>query len=288
MYQGLVEGSNMFGSMMAMCSPFLLWQTYRYWKNTRKRIFWMTLLSVNFFFLLAAVSRGAILVALCTALGLFLCLGTTRRTHILVLFFGVILGSFLLVPGQFEQFQNKYLHKLAATEEQGVLHTREMVWKESYEQAKKGGWLGGGYGVTIGDTDFKGGFTTIGYGREKGNTQLAIIEETGLIGLAIYLAALIALFTKLGRTALRLPKGPEKVLLSIVTGNLFGMTIMSVFEAWWVAPSSPESVYFWALAGVALGLARIKPAPARLTHQAGKVPTRRMVPSSSSRRTASA
>jgi hypothetical protein len=31
---------------------------------------------------------------------------------------------------------------------------------------------------------------------------------------------------------------------------------MSVFEAWWVAPGSAESAYFWSLAGVGLGVTR--------------------------------
>jgi hypothetical protein len=124
-----------------------------------------------------------------------------------------------------------------------VLYTRREVWQISYDQAKKGGWLGGGYGVTIGDTEFEGGFTAVGYGREKGNSQLAIIEETGLIGFALYLNSLLPLFSSLLKSQKRWRRRPEKVLRGIVTGTLFGMLISSVFEAWWVAPSSPESVY---------------------------------------------
>ena len=135
-----------------------------------------------------------------------------------------------------------------------MLYTREEVWSKSFEQAKKGGWFGGGYGVTIGDKDFKGGLTAVGYGREKGNSQLAINEETGLIGLGIYLLSLFVLFKRLIGEQLRLKCSRAGVLLGIVTGTLFGMIMQSVFEAWWVAPGSPESLYFWTLTGVALGI----------------------------------
>jgi O-antigen ligase len=280
MYQGLVSGSNMFGSMLAMCSPFLLWQTYRYWRNMQRRVFWLALSGIGLFYLFAASSRGAILVVLFTLLGLFLSLGGNRKAHFSIMAIGLALTVFMLAPGQYERFERQYIYKLG-TEEQGVLHTREEVWQKSYELARKGGWFGGGYGVTIGETvnaNFQGGFTSVGFGREKGNSQLAIAEETGLVGLGIYLASLYVLFARLGKSVMRRPRSPEKLLLSMVTGTLFGMLVGSVFEAWWVAPSSPESVYFWTLAGVALGLARLKPEPAKLVPQERKPFGGRMVP----------
>ena len=47
-----------------------------------------------------------------------------------------------------------------------------------------------------------------------------------------------------------------KAVLGLAGGTLLGMTAQSIFEAWWVAPGSPEAAYFWALSGVALGLAQ--------------------------------
>ena len=41
------------------------------------------------------------------------------------------------------------------------------------------------FGNSIGGGSFAGGLTAVGYGREKGNTQLAIVEETGLVGLIV-------------------------------------------------------------------------------------------------------
>jgi hypothetical protein len=45
-----------------------------------------------------------------------------------------------------------------------------------------------------------------------------------------------------------------KVMGALVLGALIGQIAQSIFEAWWVAPGSPEAAYFWAMAGVALGL----------------------------------
>jgi hypothetical protein len=35
------------------------------------------------------------------------------------------------------------------------------------------------------------------------------------------------------------------------------MTVMGFFEAWWVAPGSPESIWFWAMVGIGLGLCQV-------------------------------
>ena len=53
---------------------------------------------------------------------------------------------------------------------QGIFYTRQQVWDESLEHAMRGGFIGGGYGVTIGAPVWASeGFSSIGYGREKGN-----------------------------------------------------------------------------------------------------------------------
>ena len=74
------------------------------------------------------------------------------------------------------------------------------------------------------------------------------------MGLALYFTLILALFRRLVRGHFREEDRETKVVLGIVIGALGGLTIMSVFEAWWVAPGSPESAYFWSLAGVGLGL----------------------------------
>lgn len=255
-FQGMTDNTNMFGSLLAMCSPFLVWQTYCNWENRRKRVVWLLLAGLGLFYLFGSTSRAAILVVLCTLFGLFLTLGQNRKVVVLFLAGGLIGSVFLFMPQQRDEIANRFIFK-GQTSDLGATYSRDEVWLESYELAALGGWIGGGYGVTIGDKDFQGGLSAVGYGREKGNSQFAIVEETGLAGLAIYFFSLVFLLLRLGRAVLSLPSGSHKTLLAIVTGNVVGMLVQSTFEAWWVAPASPESAYFWVLAGVALGLADV-------------------------------
>lgn len=255
MYQGLVGGPNMFGSMLAMCSPLLIWQTYLNRKSTLWFVIWLLLSGLALNYLLATLSRGAILIVICALLGLLFSINKNRRFKVVLTMLGMFIIGFMAFPGKFENIQQKYIYKHTSAQ-YNLLYSREDVWRESYEQAKKGGWSGGGYGVTIGDASFEGGLTAIGYGREKGNSQLAIIEETGLVGFAIYIFSLFILFKALIIEQFKLRQKESRVLLGVITGTMFGMVMQSVFEAWWVAPGSPESLYFWTLAGVAMGITR--------------------------------
>lgn len=257
MTQGLVSGSNMFGSLLAMCLPLLLWQSYRHWSSLRHRMLWLALTGVDLYYLIASASRSAMLSALCIALGLFLSLEGKRKVPLSLLAVGALLATFVVPTGTFQSIEEKYIYK--GSKDEGLIASRVWVWEETYEGAQKAGLLGGGYGVSIGSGQFKFALTTQGYGREKGNSQLAIIEETGWIGLFIYFVSLLVLAGRVRFALLARPLGPERTLLALVAGTLLGMVVQSVFEAWWVAPASPESVYFWALAGVTLGLTDPRP-----------------------------
>ncbi|MGI8569528.1 MAG: hypothetical protein ACR2KT_10875 [Methylocella sp.] len=79
----------------------------------------------------------------------------------------------------------------------------------------------------------------------------------GLIGLWLYGLQLASLFLQLARTFKQIQTRDDKVAFGIVTGAILGMTVNSVFEAWCVAPGSPECSYFWGLVGIALGMARV-------------------------------
>lgn len=282
MTQGLVGGSNMFGSLLAMCFPLLLWQTYSHWKKRKERAFWLLLASTDIYYLFASGSRAAILVVLCTLLGFFLSLGGKRKAQLSLMAVGLLFTIFIISPSQFRQFEEVYVYK--GSKDDGLFSTRDAVWEETQIGAEEGGLFGLGYGVSYGDKDFDFDITSVGYGREKGNSQLAIVEETGWVGLLIYMASLLALAGRLGTTLSRWPRGPEKVMLSMVAGTLVGMLVQSVFEAWWVAPGAPESVYFWSLTGVALGLTRFQPLPVSMAPPAGRTPAVNMAPPRPGRR----
>ena len=264
LYQGLVGGPNMFGSMLAMCSPYLLWKVYHYWGSIRLRMVWLLLAFTGLYYLVAASSRSAMMAVIITTTGMFLSLGVRKRVQIFVLTVGALGVLVTTLPDQFEALQQKLIYKHATQAQGGVFYTRLDPWRISLQKATEGGWFGGGYGVSIGDkTPFELSLTVHKYGREKGNSQLAIIEETGLVGLVLYLTSLIFLSLRLVKAVRRWPSGPGKVMMSITTSLLAGMLFGSCFEAWWVAPGAPETVYFWVMTGVALGLSATRPVNAK-------------------------
>jgi O-antigen ligase len=255
LYQGMTDNPNMLGSLIVMSLPFLLWTAYKYRTRPPAKWIWIAVLVVAVGLLARTYSRSSILSAGMIGVGFLLSLKLRKTSFILVILTGVALITAATSAAIVDIAYRDYILK-GSDEASGILFSRQVVWQKSYENAEEGGWFGIGYGVTVGDTAFKGDLTAVGYGREKGNAQLAIVEETGVVGLAFYLILLLMLFTCLISAHLREKNSDMKVSLGIVTGALAGLIIMSVFEAWWVAPGSPESVYFWSLAGVALGLAQ--------------------------------
>jgi len=62
------------------------------------------------------------------------------------------LGTTVAVPALQASLYERFIVKGNMSEDGAILYTRQEVWSESYELAKQGGFIGGGYGVTIGDT----------------------------------------------------------------------------------------------------------------------------------------
>lgn len=262
LYQGAVKGPNMFGMLLAMCAPLVVWQLYVHWPNRRRRWIGLAVAACIAYFLVASGARASMLAALCTVLGAVTAFGIRRRAQLLVVTAFICAATYLVAPAETEALVTRLVFK-SSDEDLGVLHSREEPWIQTYEAAQQGGWFGIGFGVSAGETSFTTGSTTVGYGREKGNSQLAIVEETGLVGLLIYVAFQCALFFRLISRLRVLPPGHDKVLLGLLTGTLFGLTVQSFFEAWWCSPGSPESVYFWTLCGVCVSMrvARRQQAP---------------------------
>jgi O-antigen ligase len=255
-YQGLTDNPNMLGSLFAMALPVLLWTAYNYRTKPQIRWLWFALLALAVILLARTYSRAAILSAGMLGIGFCLSLKLSKTGFVLVLIAVALLFVGAISSAVLDATYRDYILK-GGNQAQGIFFSREEVWRISYENAQQGGWFGAGYGVTVGETAFQGGATAVGYGREKGNTQLAIVEETGIVGLGLYFILLVALFVPLVRAHRREKNTDSKVMLGIVIGALAGLIVMSVFEAWWVAPGSAESAYFWSLAGLGRGLTRI-------------------------------
>jgi hypothetical protein len=258
LYQGLTGNPNMLGMLAAMGLPYAVWRLYSSRRpGAPRRAYYVSvgLLIALVLIELHSMSRASFFIMGCVLI-LYLLAQQKRRQamYVLAIIMVAVVGV-LAAPESIHDNFWRFAHK--GNPNADIFFSRRSLWEVSYEQALKGGWFGGGYGVTIGETGFGGGLTAFGYGREKGNTQFAITEELGLIGLGLYGLLLASLFVHLASTSKQIQTRDDKVAFGIVTGAILGMTVNSVFEAWWVAPGSPESPYFWGLVGIALGLGRV-------------------------------
>jgi O-antigen ligase len=260
MYEGLVYGPNMLGSLVNLAMPFALWRVYRPWPSRRWRVLWILVILTLTWCLFSSFSRSAILAAAITVVGFAVAAGA-RGLPVLVMSAAVSLATMYLVFEKAglvgDSVVAVFMYK-STDAEKDLLFTREHTWEESLELAKEGGWVGAGFGVSIGDDRWSGGMSAVGYGREKGNSQLAVVEETGVVGLALACLFLALIFRRLIGACIQESNREVRVALGLVIGAAGGLLVQSVFEAWWVSPGSPESVAFWALIGVGLGLSRLR------------------------------
>jgi O-antigen ligase len=245
--------------MMSVIFVPLFWNVmHRRGKSTSlKGIMYTAALLLSLYYLLITQSRGAMLTTAFTAACYFFSTSSSRRSKILATSSLVLMVSFLTIPNFGEFVYQKFIIKGSGTDISGSWElSRASIFEATWAGAEGGAFFGGGYGISIGSdpSAYSGGFTSVGYGREKGNAILAVIEETGLIGLLILLSMFIHFFTKARSAYKKSREKLHKTTLALLVGYVVGMLIMSNFEAWLVSPGSPESLFFWGYLGVIYGL----------------------------------
>ena len=253
MLTGSTAGSNFLGFVVATSIPLVLWKIHT--ETGNKRLVWAGLLLASFYILYLTVSRGSYLVALGAISGTLLSRHLGRSTTAALFLGWTLLLLVLVAPAAADRVFQRNVVKSPISG--GVLDSRQDNWNESYAAAQNGGWFGVGYGVSTG-VDVEGGLAlmfTRAYGREKGNSQFAIVEETGVIGLSLYVVLVVLLMRRLiiGTMA---ATGSQRILLGIITGTLLGMIMQSIVEAWWDGPGSTEFCYFWVMAGAGLAIVK--------------------------------
>lgn len=251
LYQGMSLNPNDLGILAASALPLAIynaWDMRRRRKGGRQYVVWIVATLAILGLIWLTGSRASMLCA-ATILGAF-SLAVSPSWRVTALVFGglAMVVAYLALP---KVQQNLYENVVAKGADNGdVLYTRRETWGESYDGALQGGLLGLGYGVAAGYTDFKFGLTANTYGREKGNAQLAVWEETGLVGLVLYALLVVALTTEMPRTFRSLPTASLRVQYALLGGLCVGLLIQSAFEAWWTSPGAAEFTVFFAAIGV--------------------------------------
>lgn len=259
LFEGLTDNVNGFAIIIVVGMTYPL---YAAWRAARMAAWaraatWSVIVLVLLAFLVMTRSRASIAAGGCVLLA-FAMAALPRRVILVGAACAVVaVGAVALTPLS-KTIVGHASHFLDKGHDQDPYFTRRDVWRISYEHAVSGGLIGLGLGASdepAGRPD-EGDSLATGYGREKGSSQLAIVEETGLVGLAIYGCLMWRLFWTLISRTITLTDRDAKVAAALAIGLLAALVAQSVFEAWWTSPGSFESMVFFSTAGVAIGIVR--------------------------------
>lgn len=255
LYSGLAYNPNLLGILIIMSMPWTLWfydQSRN--KTLRRRLLAYGCLALLLLTLILTRARSSILSVCIVGITYVYYRGFIRIAITSALAVLAVAAIFQALPGLTEWIWGL----MEKGQESGdLLYSRREVWGASLAGAKQGGLFGSGFGVSAGAQaagDFLENLTAVGYGREKGNSALAVIEELGQTGFVLYVTLLLRLLWQLIRAARVAPTATMRVQLALVLGTLLAMIVNSQFEAWWTAPGSPGFPFFWSLAGAGLAL----------------------------------
>ncbi len=259
LYEGLASNPNFLGEIAAISLTYAFYAAYRAHRRADRVSFamWLAAAAVLGGLLVVSGARAAMFGALPACLVFAFVMVNRRSLVVLAASLALLAGAVLVLPQSVTAPLAKPVESLATKGRADFLFSRARSWGRSYDKAREGGVIGVGFGVSAdADGEFHLGRLTTGkYTREKSNAQLAMIEETGLAGLALFAVFLVqvfaSLFAGIGRES-----GSARADLLLLAGLLVGLTIHSAFESWWTAPGSFEAPVFWASIGVAAGLVR--------------------------------
>jgi O-antigen ligase len=150
-------------------------------KSKKIKVLIFILLTLNFILLIITYSRSAIL-AFIFGLIVFLILNKNWK----VLSYGFIVAVILTSIIYFTPSLNNFTDKILKKDFPEVYSSRMWMWEPSYKAAFEGGLFGLGYGIShpeIRSGEYSDRFENGRLIREKGNSALALVEESGLIGL---------------------------------------------------------------------------------------------------------
>lgn len=228
------------------CPPFFWWVSEsKDFKRLRlESIFYFVLLISNLYFIYLSYSRSVMLSLFIGGLAFVYLIGSLKFNVIFTLIFFVGATTLFL---SFHDGLTHYLKKSAPD----YLGRRMILWEPSFKAALHGGVFGLGYGVTdpIVESNYKKENKFGELKREKGNSILALIEETGIVGLVLFFFPFGVILKFSFKAIFKLSKFiiHNSEFLIIIT-FLLAFLVHSQFEAWLVGVSS-----FYLLSSIVLG-----------------------------------
>lgn len=210
------------------------------------------LLTANLLLLALTYSRSAIL-SLIFGVVVFLILNKSWK----ILSYSFISAAVFAIIIYFTPSLNQFADKILKKDFPEFYTSRIWMWEPSFRAALEGGVIGLGYGISnpkekIGGTGDH--FEDDRFVREKGNSTLALIEESGLIGLILFLIPLTLLLKHGWMDALMRANHEHAIMQScnhsILIASLVAFLLHAQFEAWWVGVGSIQLPLFFIFLGL--------------------------------------
>ncbi len=138
-------------------------------------------------------------------------------------------------------------------DDSGVLGSRRTPWDSTIAVIQEHPWFGSGFGTSVDsdDSDIQvGEYSTVSAAtREHGNSYLAIMEGTGLLGVVPFIALVLALALKVGSVFAWLRRTANFRHYSVPVAMVLAAGLIHAgFEDWLFAVGYYLSVFFWVLA----------------------------------------
>ena len=245
-FMGFAGHQNTLGAVILFTMPASIWEIINKVSQKAKdkskfkfkfdSILYLSLLILNFSFLILSYSRASIL-SFFAGVTIY-CLIIFKWKFILISTIILLSLFFLLISNSFLGIETWSLLEKGYND---PFFTRRILWVPSYKAAECGGWIGLGYGISDPNIILTGTgshFENGRYIREKGNSILAIIEETGLIGLTLFLSPIIYVLYLCSKYYYKLKSKINYPKLFIPF--ILALLLHAQFEAWWVGVGSFE------------------------------------------------
>jgi cell division protein FtsW (lipid II flippase) len=204
----------------------------------------------NIYILILTHSRTSLVVLL---ISVFLYALLTKRLKLLgaLLIIFTFITAFYFGNKDFHSIINNYLFKT----EVSFLDRKKPNLLATYEAAGHGGWKGLGFGVSDNTVlenlqlNLTYHFEGVRLVREKGVSVFALVEETGWVGLLLFLLFVGYLFHLAFLTYLKTKDWTSALMICV----LFGMCLHAQLEGWWPGVGSVQFPLFMGVAGIAVG-----------------------------------
>ncbi len=209
--------------------------------------FYSLLLTANLLLLTLTYSRASILSLI---FGVILFLILSRNWKVISYGFGIVI-LFLLI-NYFTPPLNQFTDKIIKKDFPEFYSSRMWMFEPSYRAAINGGLTGLGYGIShpeIRSGEYSDRFEDGRLIREKGNSILALVEETGLIGLILFTFPLIVMIVK-NKVKLHSNLSLLTTHYSLLTAALAAFIFHAQFEGWWVGVGSVQLPLFFLYVGL--------------------------------------